>query len=45
MRPFGPKANSGLRSELYDDVQLGIVRLNRPQWFGCSRDGSGMGTQ
>jgi len=29
MRPFGPKANSGLRSELYDDVQLGIVRLNR----------------
>ncbi|MDA7631181.1 ABC transporter substrate-binding protein, partial [Akkermansiaceae bacterium] len=29
MRPFGPNANSGLRSELYDDVQLGIVRLNR----------------
>ena len=29
LRPFGPNANSGLRSELYDDVQLGIVRLNR----------------
>lgn len=29
IRPFGPNANSGLRSELYDDVQLGIVRLNR----------------
>ncbi|MEN8783205.1 MAG: ABC transporter substrate-binding protein, partial [Akkermansiaceae bacterium] len=29
LRPFGPNANSGLRSELYDDVQLGIVSLNR----------------
>lgn len=29
MRPFGPAANSGMRGELYDDVQLGLVGLNR----------------
>ena len=29
LRPFGPAANSGMRGELYDDVQLGLVGLNR----------------
>lgn len=29
LRPFGPDASSGLRGELYDDVQLGLVGLNR----------------
>ena len=29
LRPFGPASNSGMRGELYDDVQLGLVALNR----------------
>ena len=29
LRPFGPDASNGLRGELYDDVQLGLVGLNR----------------
>ena len=29
IRAFGPAANNGMRSNLYDDVQLGIVGLNR----------------
>ena len=29
LRPFGSASNSGMRGELYDDVQLGLVSLNR----------------
>lgn len=29
LRPFGSSSNSGMRGELYDDVQLGLVALNR----------------
>ncbi len=29
LRPFGASSNSGMRGELYDDVQVGIVELNR----------------
>ena len=29
LRPFGASSNSGMRGELYDDVQLGLVHLNR----------------
>jgi microcin C transport system substrate-binding protein len=29
LRPFGAASNSGMRGELYDDVQLGLVSLNR----------------
>lgn len=29
LRPFGPAANSGMRGELYDDVQVPLIGLNR----------------
>ena len=29
LRPFGASSNSGMRGELYDHVQLGLVALNR----------------
>ncbi len=29
LRPIGPASNSGMRGQLYDDVQLGLVHLNR----------------
>ena len=29
LRPFGAASNSGMRGELYDDVQVGLVGLNR----------------
>ena len=29
LRLFGPSSNSGMRGELYDHVQLGLVHLNR----------------
>ncbi len=29
LRAFGPASNSGMRSELYDNVSLGLVSLNR----------------
>ena len=29
LRPFGEASNSGMRGELYDDVQVGLVSLNR----------------
>jgi len=29
LRPFGSASNSGMRGELYDDVQIGLVALNR----------------
>lgn len=29
LRPYGPGASSGMRGELYDDVEIGVVGLNR----------------
>ena len=29
LRPFGPRASGGWRSELYDDVQMWLVTYNR----------------